>query len=466
MRPGLPLLLLLLVASPTYPQTACPPPQAPTIPPGANIFTVQQEMELGEIVRQQVERDYRVIDDESLTGFVKTIGARVASHLPETGLHYEFLLYDQPEIQAFGMPGGRVYVSRKMVAFLRNEDELAGLLGHELGHMAARQQAVGLSQRFRDILGVKSIDTGEDLFERYNELVDKLRLKTSHASMDPEKGQEVADQIGVQAVARAGYSPQAFPDLLDRLMETKGSTGSWLSDMFGYTRQSSKRLRLALRDVSSLPKSCVETRPAEQDAEQFHQWQAAVLHYQGIGHAEHLPKVMTRVPLNDPLRGDIETFRFSSDGKYLLAQDDGGIYLIHRDPLQYLFRIDAPDAGPAQFSPDARHVVFFNHSQRVETWDVERREQTSLDDVPVIHGCRETALSPDARYLACFSGNLTLTVYGVPTGETVLQFEKFFDSGGPNPYQQFLFQLFLGLVHGHLATLRFSPDGHYFAASS
>ena len=62
------------------------------------------------------------------------MGQRVARHLPDTGIHFEFLLYDRPEIQAFSMPGGRIYVSRKMIAFLKNEDELAGVLGHETGH--------------------------------------------------------------------------------------------------------------------------------------------------------------------------------------------------------------------------------------------------------------------------------------------------------------------------------------------
>lgn len=83
-------------------------------------------------MRQQMESRFRVIDEDQVTGYLKLVGQRVSRHLPETGLHYQLFLYDQPEIQAFSMPGGGVYVSRKMVAYLRNEDELAGLLGDEL----------------------------------------------------------------------------------------------------------------------------------------------------------------------------------------------------------------------------------------------------------------------------------------------------------------------------------------------
>src|SRR5262249_14250343 len=154
-------------------------------------------------------------------------------HLPESGLHYKFVLYDRPEVQAFGMPGGRIYISRKMVAFLRNEDELAGLLGHELGHLAARQQALEMSHDFQEILGVKSVADTDDLFEKYNQMVESVRLKKSHHSYtsDENRNQMIADQLGIQAVARAGYAAQAYPDFLDRLMQTKGKTGSWISDL-------------------------------------------------------------------------------------------------------------------------------------------------------------------------------------------------------------------------------------------
>jgi WD40 repeat protein len=465
MRPFIVALLALCLLPAARGQSGCPPLQAPAPDPAKLLFTPQQEMELGEIVRQQMESEFLVIEEDRVTGYLKRVGERVARHLPNTGLRYEFLLYDQPEIQAFSMPGGRVYVSRKMVAFLRSEDELASLLGHELGHLAARQQAVEISRDFREVLGIKSLPADDDLFERYNQLVDRIRLRKRHFTGEEEKGQEVADQLGVQAVVRAGYAPQAFPDLLDRLMQTKGATGSWISDLFGATRPDSKRLRLALKDVSSLPSACIEAKASAPQGEEFHQWQAAVLHYQGIGHAEHLPGVLMRRQLNDPLRGDIEHFRFSPDGKYLLAQDEGGIYVLTREPLKFVFRIDAADAEHAQFSPDSRQILLFNAALGVETWDIEHQEQTGVVDVPALHGCRQTALAPDGRYLACFSEDMSLTLYEVASGETIYKAERFFDLAWSRGDYNLMMFLYL-LTRPELATLRFSPDGHYFAASS
>lgn len=467
MRCTLPIALLFFLAVSVHAQSSCPPLQAPVPDPAKLLFTPQQETELGQIIRQQLESEFHVIDEDRVTAYLKRVGQAVAAQLPDAGLHYEFLLYDQPEIQAFGMPGGRIYVSRKIVAFLRNEDELAGLLGHELGHLAARQQALDMSRAFRDVLGVKALSTDEDLYERYNRFVESARLKRRHSqnSDDEEKGQKVADQLGVQAVVRAGYAPQAFPDLLDRIMETKGKTGSWLSDLFGATGQDSKRLRAALKEVAALPAACGQVRaPARPD--EFHQWQAAVLQYNGIGHAEHLAGVLARKQLNDPLRGDIEHFRFSQDGKYLLAKDEGGIYVMIREPLKFVFRIDAVNAQSAQFSPDSRQVVFFSSGLRVEVWDIDRQEQTSVTDVPAIHGCRQAKLSPDAKYLACFGTALDLALYDVAGGEPIFKKENFFDlNGGASGYAAIYKFIYL-LTHQEVATLRFSPDGHYFAASS
>src|SRR5215467_1095093 len=167
-----------------------------------------------------------------------------------------------------------------------------------------------------------------------------------------------------------------------------------------------------------------------------------------------------------PLARRRREFSLYPDGKYLLAQDEGGIYVLTRDPLKFVFRIDAADAESAQFSPDSLQIVFFSSGLRVETWDMEHQEQASVTDVPATRECRQTELSPDAKYLACLGEDLALTLYNVATGEAVFKKEKFFDlDPGFSGYAAIFKFLFL-LTHHDVATLRFSPDAHYFAASS
>jgi WD40 repeat protein len=466
MRRILLAILLFSFCIPARAQTGCPALQVP--PPDPNIIvSPRQEMEFGEIFAEQLNSDYQVIDDEVLTGYLTRVGNTVSAQLPDSGLHYRFFLYDRPEVQAFGIPGGRVYVSRKLVAFLKNENELAGVLGHELGHLVAREQAAGLSRTLRNVLGLTSLPENENLFDRFNQIVETAGTKKvpTSSSKEGDRAQIIADQLGLQAVTRAGYSPGALPDFMDRLFETKGNTGSWLSDFFGITKPNAKRLRELLKDQSVLPAGCLGRQPVEQ-AEAFARWQAAVLHYRGIGHAEKVGGVSMRKVLNAPLRGDVESLHFSTDGKYLLAQDDGGIYVMTRDPLKFIFSIDAPDAGEAQFSVDSRSIVFFSINLRVETWDIERQDQGSVIDVPAVRGCRQTALSPNARFLGCFQGDMSLSLFDVATGEKLVEKERFFDfDSGLSGYGG-LFKFLFFLTHREVVTMRFSPDETYFVASS
>lgn len=74
----------------------------------------------------------RLVGDEKLLAYVNAIGENLIRHLPDTGLKFTFHLMDIPQVNAFNIPGGHVFVSRKLVAYVNNEDELAGVIAHEL----------------------------------------------------------------------------------------------------------------------------------------------------------------------------------------------------------------------------------------------------------------------------------------------------------------------------------------------
>jgi WD40 repeat protein len=465
-RPVLAAVLLVLVfCQQSLAQQSCPAIRA--IAPDASqlLFNPQQEMYLGEVIADQIQSQFLVVDEDQVTTYLRRVGERVARQLPDTSVQYQFFLYDQPQIQAFEIPGGRIYVSRKMVAYLHSEDELAGVLGHELGHLVARQGNIHMSQGMRDVLGVRSLGDREDVFEKYNEFMESVRLKKwrGGSNVESEQNQIAADRIGMEATARAGYSPQAFVDLLDRRMQTKGKTGNWFTDFFGSTRPEGKRLKETLKDLAIVPAACADSRPVG-TPDEFRAWQQAVLHYQGIGHVEGLHDVIYRKNLNAPLREDIEHFRFSPDGKYILAQDSGGVAVLTREPLALKFRFDTVRAEGAQFSPDSRQIVFSTRDLRVESWDVEKEERISLSDLPIIHGCLQRALSPDGKFLACLGPQYDLGLYDVQAGQEIFHKDRFFEYAN-NPFG-FLFVLGRLVTGEGIANLRFSPDSVYFAASA
>jgi hypothetical protein len=115
-------------------QSVCPDAPVLSRSRRANIFSEQQEMDLGEVVAESLAYTIRVIEDDALVRPLRRIGNRVAQQMPASKLEFRFFLIDDPNANAWALPGGRIYVTRKLVSITRNEDELAGVLAHEMGH--------------------------------------------------------------------------------------------------------------------------------------------------------------------------------------------------------------------------------------------------------------------------------------------------------------------------------------------
>src|SRR3954463_15139294 len=106
-------------------QQACPVPPEITPPsPQLNIFSDSQEADLGDLMSESVEQNITVLDDAALNEHLRQVGNRLVRCLPENNFRFQFVLVDIADANAFSLPGGKVYVSRKLVAFSRNDNEL------------------------------------------------------------------------------------------------------------------------------------------------------------------------------------------------------------------------------------------------------------------------------------------------------------------------------------------------------
>jgi WD40 repeat protein len=466
----IPVLLSGVLAAPLAAQQKCQLPALPSPTAGQNIFSESQEEDLGDAVAEHVQRDYRVIDDAEVTAYLRRIGERLTKQLPPTNLHFQFFLFDLNDANAFTLPGGRIYVSRKMVAFAQNEDELAGVIAHELGHIIARHSTIDMTILFREILGATQVTDRRDIFAKYNQLIENSARRpraTEKLENHEEGNQNVADLLGLYAMSRAGYDPQAQAALWDRYHELKGKTGGFLSDLFGRAKPEQKRLREMLRSLASLPPECVGERITSTGAE-FRQWQTAVVNYTGLVRKESLAGVVVKQTLSPPLRSDINHLRFSPDGKFILAQDDSGINVLSRQPLAPLFRISAAEAKPAQFTPDSRQIVLHTSSLRVETWDIADQKLKTAHEVVVRKSCLQTALSPDGKTVACLDSEFGLNLFEVATGAVLFQ-KKSFTEMGFSELLSFILSALLAdqdadIGESDFINMAFSPDGHYFVA--
>lgn len=181
----------------------------------------EREAALGRQAAEQVAQEIGLVDDAALTAYVRQIGDRVAAFSPRKDVQYQFFVADMPEANAFALPGGYIYVSRGLLALTNSEAELAGVLGHEVGHVAARhaaqretrQMGVGIASVLGTIAGAAI--GGAPLGQAVGQLsqVAGAGLIASYGR-DQERQ---SDDIGQRMSASAGWDPGGITGFLATL---------------------------------------------------------------------------------------------------------------------------------------------------------------------------------------------------------------------------------------------------------
>lgn len=175
------------------------------------LMSEEQELALGRQYHAQVMKEYREYDDPALKAYVQRIGERLARNSHRSGLVYRFTVLDSPEVNAFAVPGGYIYITRGILAYLDDEADLAAVLGHELGHVTARHTVRQHSaETAAGLLGaILAASTG---VEGAGELAN-----AAGTALTRGYGREhelEADRLGAEYLARSGYEPDAMLDVL------------------------------------------------------------------------------------------------------------------------------------------------------------------------------------------------------------------------------------------------------------
>jgi len=169
-----------------------------------------QEVQTGREEDAKVRQEYGVYDNQALQQYVNEVGQRLgrASHRPN--LQYHFVVVDSPEINAFALPGGYVYITRGILAYLNSEAELAGVLGHEIGHVTARHSVQQISAATAAGVGATLLQVFvPGLRNQAGDSVIGLLGNVLLSGYGREHELE-ADRLGAQYLARTGYDPQAM----------------------------------------------------------------------------------------------------------------------------------------------------------------------------------------------------------------------------------------------------------------
>ena len=228
-------LLLALAASLTISLSA----EAQTrIDPHSNRFSPAQDVELGRRAAAEVRQELPILHDRRTENYVERIGERLVGAIParlrQPQFRYSFQVVDRRDINAFALPGGPIFVNRGMLDAAGSEGEVAGVIAHELAHIALRHGTAQATrgQKFQigalagqivgSMIGGK---TGAAIAHGSN-----IGLGTYFLKYSREFERE-ADLLGAQIMARAGYDPRDMADMFRTIARRSGNGGpEWLSD--------------------------------------------------------------------------------------------------------------------------------------------------------------------------------------------------------------------------------------------
>src|SRR5499427_7019779 len=208
------------------------------IEPPDNNYTSAQDVELGRKAAAEARQQLPIMRDDAVSSFIDDVGKRLVSAIPQDLRHPEFRYTFEPvnvrEINAFALPGGPMFVNRGMIEAAQTEGEVAGVMAHELSHVALRHGTAQASKATKYELGqVAGAVLGAIIGGGWGQVISQgtqfgLGAAFLRFSREYEKQ---ADLEGAQIMARAGYDPRDMANMF-RTIEKQGGPGGpqWLSD--------------------------------------------------------------------------------------------------------------------------------------------------------------------------------------------------------------------------------------------
>jgi Zn-dependent protease with chaperone function len=229
-RHALTALLLTVAVSSAAAQTR--------IEPDNNKYTPAQDVQIGQQAAQEVRRELPMLSDDGIDDYVDRVGARLARAIPQDYQHpefrYTFEVVNQKEINAFALPGGPMFLHRGMIEAAKSEGEVAGVMAHEIAHVALRHGTAQATKGEKFQIGAIA---GQVLGAIVGGGLGSVIAQGSQFGLGAyflKYGREYereADLLGAQIMARAGYDPRRMADMFRTIERQSGGQGGpeWLS---------------------------------------------------------------------------------------------------------------------------------------------------------------------------------------------------------------------------------------------
>ncbi|HEY2434568.1 MAG TPA: M48 family metalloprotease [Vicinamibacterales bacterium] len=180
--------------------------------------TDAEERQLGEQVSTKLRLRFGVTQDPSLTKYVTLVGTVVAQGSSRPGLDWRFIVLDTDGVNAYAAPGGFIHITRGLLGLMKNEAELAGVLGHEITHVTKKHTVEAIKRGKEIDMGANAAGKGGMTKDMIAKLADKSFQKLFDGAYSRADESE-ADAIGIQIASKAGYAANGLATALQKVAD-------------------------------------------------------------------------------------------------------------------------------------------------------------------------------------------------------------------------------------------------------
>ena len=233
-----------------------------------------QETAMGASEAAQIDSELQLVHDTVINQYVTALGLSMASKTSRADLNWHFAVVNSPEINAFALPGGYVYVNRGAIEHADRADELAGVMGHEIGHVVRRHSVQQLQQRERGDVALVLLCT---LTHACRTISGRAAIRVGAGAVAAHYSQHdeaEADSEGVVNTVRAGIDPEGLPSFFQKLLDTRTQQPTLVEAFFSTHPTDESRVAATRKQIASL--QLPPGKELMRDTPEFHEIQARV----------------------------------------------------------------------------------------------------------------------------------------------------------------------------------------------
>jgi predicted Zn-dependent protease len=222
-------------------------------------ISTQQEVQMGTEYAQQINAQLPIIKDPEVVRYINVLGDSIARLADDRSLQWQFFVVNSPEVNAFAVPGGYVYVNRGLVERAQKMDQLAGVLGHEIGHVVRRHSVKQMEQAQGANIGVTLACV---LTQICNNQATAAAINVGGTALFAKFSRDdeaQADEEGVKNVVRAGIDPRGIPEMFQILINERERSPSTVDAWFATHPLEEDRVQATQAQIAKISPAILNT---------------------------------------------------------------------------------------------------------------------------------------------------------------------------------------------------------------